>query len=140
MCIQLVTWNKWISCNNQFRSNLHDTIEDIYCGDTFLPPLVVNSFLQRRHSHPSLLSSLSLIPVWKRVGFSKSSSDIWCIWQDFQFVSLSQRFWTWGQRINLRGSVNLDGKKIKTLFPVTSKWNVAFRLIMNVGNKVIYCL
>jgi hypothetical protein len=29
-----------------------------------------------------------LSPVWKRVGFSKSSSDIWCIWQDFQFIRL----------------------------------------------------
>ena len=132
---------KWISRNHQFRSNLHDTIEDIYWGDTFLPPLVVNSFLQCRHSHPSLLASLPLSPVRKRVGFSKKSPDIWCIWQDFQFICLFQpTVLNLGPWIDFRGSVNLDGKKIKTLFPLTPKWNVAFLLIMNVGNKVIYFL
>jgi hypothetical protein len=40
--------------------------------------------------------------------------------------------------INFRGSVKLDGKKITTLFSLTSNRNFAFHFIMNVSSKVIY--
>jgi hypothetical protein len=53
---------------------------------------------------------------------------------------LTQLLLTWGPRTPW-GSVNLDeGKKITTLFSLTSDRNAAFHSIMNVGNKVIYGL
>lgn len=34
-----------------------------------------------------------------------------------------------------RERMNLDEKKIKTLFVLTSKWNLAFLLIIDIGDK-----
>jgi len=52
----------------------------------------------------------------------------------------------WGPRTlsgsmdKFQGVVNLDGKKIITLFPPTSEGNLGFHSVMDVGSKEIYCV
>jgi len=48
-------------------------------------------------------------------------------------LSLSKRYLAWGPWIDFRGSVNLNGEKVRTLFALASNL-IACDSIMNVGS------